>query len=153
MTRLWQPRESRLLAEYLAQKYPKDTVMYRVRLGQTPAWAASSISEGVPAEIYKAYQRWADAIIITQTHLILMEAKIKPEPGVISQILLYDQLIPKTYALDQYKKLQRSNILLIAQHDPEVEELARKNNITVEYFNPAWVTDYLIEIRKYRLRY
>lgn len=152
MTRLWQPRESRLLAEYLAQKYPKDTVMYRVRLGQLPAWAASSISEGVPADIYKVYQRWADAIVITKTHLILMEAKIKPDPGVISQIMLYNQLIPKTEALQQHRSLKRLNVLLIAQRDSEVEELARNNNITIEYFSPTWVKDYLIEIRKYRLR-
>ncbi len=126
--------------------------MYRVKLGQIPAWSSKSISEGAPADLYKVYQRWADAIVITKTHLILIEAKIKPDPGVISQILLYDQLIPKTDHLRQYSKLRRLNILLLAQHDSEVEELARNNNIEVQYFSPPWVKDYLIEIRKYSLR-
>lgn len=149
MTRLWQPRESRLLAEYLASKYKNETVMYRVRLGQPPIWATPSIQGGAPDNIYKVYQRWADAIVITKTTLILIEAKIKPDPGVISQILLYDQLIPKTDTLQQYGKLRRENILLIAQHDSEVEDLARSHKITIEYFSPTWVIDYLKEIGKY----
>jgi len=152
MTRLWQPRESRLLAEYLAQKYKDDIVMYRVRLGQLPAWSSKSIQEGVPANIYMVYQRWADAIVITKTTLILIEAKIDPAPGVISQILLYDQLIPKTDTLRQFNKLKRLNVLLIAQHDSEVETLAQSHGITVEYYSPSWVTDYLKEIGKYKLR-
>jgi len=152
MTRLWQPRETRLLSEWVSKNYSDSRVFYRVRLGSYPSWAINSINKGAPAAIYKVYQRWADAIVITDKELILIEAKIKADPGVISQINLYEQLLPKTESFQQFRDLPIRKLILMAQSDPEVELLAQRENITVKIFSPPWVTDYLKEIRKYRER-
>lgn len=153
MSRLWQPRETRLLSEWIVKTFPNDKVIYRVRLGQPPGWAKTSIDGGAPPEIYKIYQRWADAIIITPKELILIEAKIKPDPGVISQINLYEQLLPKTPELQEFMDLPTRKVLLMAQRDLDVEELARTQDIEIQYYSPPWVTDYLKEIHRYRERY
>ena len=153
MSRLWQPRETRLLSEWVAKNYPNDRAMYRVRLGRPPSWAAPSIAEGAPPEIYKIYQRWADAIIIREKELILVEAKIRPAPGVISQINLYAQLLPKTAEMAQFMDRPIRKIILMAMRDPEVEELAAVDGIEIQIYSPDWVNDYLKEIRKYRERY
>ena len=152
MTRLWQPRETRLLSEWVSKNYSDSRVFYRVRLGSYPSWAQKAINKGAPAAIYKVYQRWADAIVITDKELILIEAKIKADPGVISQINLYEQLLPKTESFQQFRDLPIRKLILMAQSDPEVELLAQRENITVKIFSPPWVTDYLKEIRKYRER-
>jgi len=106
-----------------------------VRLGSYPSWAINSINKGAPAAIYKVYQRWADAIVITDKELILIEAKIKADPGVISQINLYEQLLPKTESFQQFRDLPIRKLILMAQSDPEVELLAQRENITVKIFS------------------
>lgn len=153
MSRLWQPRETRLLSEWVAKNYPDDRVMFRVRLGRPPPWATASIARGAPPKIYKIYQRWADAIIIRIKELILIEAKIKPDPGVISQINLYAQLIPKTEELSEYGDLPVRKVILMAMRDTEIEELAAADNIDIQVYTPTWVTEYLKEIKKYRERH
>ena len=153
MPRLWQPRESRLLAEWIREFYPNDRVKYRVRLGPYPYWAKPSIETGVSPEIYKIYQRWADAIIIRPNEIIIIEAKIKPDPGVISQINLYALLLPKTPELSEYKDRPIRKIVLLALRDVEVEELAERENIEIQYYAPNWVNDYLKEQRRYRERF
>lgn len=150
MSRLWQPRETRLLSEWVAKNYPEDKVMFRVRLGRPPAWAEASIAEGAPPEIYKIYQRWADAIIIREKELILIEAKIRPIPGVVSEINLYAQLIPKTPELAEFMDRPIRKLILMAVWDPEITELASVDNIKVEIYNPSWVIEYLKEHRKYK---
>lgn len=153
MTRLWQPRESRLLSEWIQKTYPENKVMYRVRLGPYPGWAQKMIEEGVPSELYKIYQRWADAIIILQNEVILVEAKIKANPSVIGQIILYATLLPKTPELSSIKDMPIRKLILTALRDPDVEELAKTFGIEIAVYAPTWVIDYLKELRKYRERY
>lgn len=152
MTRLWQPRETRLLSEWISKTYPEDRVMFRVRLGQPPAWAKPSIETGTPKEIYMIYQRWADAIIIRKKEIIIIEAKIRLEPGVISQIKLYEQLLPKTPRFSDFRELSIRLIILAAMRDPEVELLAANEGIEMAFYSPDWVIDYLKEIKRYRER-
>jgi len=152
MTRLWQPRETRLLSEWMSKTYPDDTVMYRVRLGEFPAWARPGIERGAPAEIYMIYQRWADAIVLRKTEILIIEAKIRLEPGVISQIKLYGQLLPKTATFSEFKELPIRLIILTAMRDLEVEALAASEGIEIAVFSPDWVIDYLKEIKRYRER-
>ena len=153
MPRLWQPRETRLLSEWVASNYPEDRVIYRVRLGAYPDWAKTAISKGAPADIYKIYQRWADAIVIRDREIIIIEAKIKPDPGVISQILLYKKLLPKTPEFFEFKERPIHLIILMAVRDPEVEDMARDQGIEIAVYTPDWVIQYLREIKKYRERY
>lgn len=152
MTRLWQPREARLISEWISKTYPDDVVMYRVRLGGPPTWAIPSIADGVPEEIYMIYQRWADAIIVRKIELIIIEGKIRLAPGVISQIKLYEQLLPKTPRFSEFKELPIRLIILTAMRDPEVELLAASEGIEIVVFSPDWVIDYLKEIKRYRER-
>jgi len=153
MSKLWQPRETRLLSEWVAKKYPDDRVMFRVRLGRPPSWAAKSIAEGAPPEMYKIYQRWADAIIIREKELILIEAKIRPIPGVVSEINLYYQLIPKTPEFAEFMNRPIRKIILLAMRDPEIIELAAMDDIEVVIYTPDWVIEYLKEHRKYSGRH
>ena len=153
MSRLWQPRETRLLSEWVAENFPEDRVMYRVRLGEYPEWAKTAIAKGAPREIYKIYQRWADAIVLREKELIIIEAKIRPDPGVISQIKLYEQLLPKTEAFADFRDYPIRLIVLMAMRDLEVEEMAEGLGIEVHIYTPPWVIAYLKEIKKYRERY
>jgi len=74
--------------------------------------------------------------------VIIIEAKIRPDPGAISQLKLYGQLFPKTPEFKQLKHLPVKLMLVVAYHDPEVEELCKREGIEYRFFSPPWVKLY-----------
>jgi len=142
--RQWQPRELRLVAEYLEKYYSKHTYQMRVRLGSLhPSLRWEEMTEE-ERRMVGVWRRWADAIVVTDSEVILIEAAIRPEPGDITKLLLYEKLLYHTPELkdvisDRYVVKE----LVYALEDPLVVELARENNIRVRYFKPDWVDDYL----------
>ena len=89
------------------------------------------------------FRRWADALVILPDRLLLIEGKILPQPGVISQLKLYAELIPKTPELAEHKHKPIEMVLVCAIEDPLISELARREGITVRIFHPAWVDEYM----------
>ena len=141
--RAWQAREMRLVVEYLARNYPKYETRTRVRLGGVPkALDHPDLSEGERRAL-GVWRRWADAIVIMPTKLVLIEAKIRPGPEAIAQLELYKHLLPKTPELQPHKAKPIELVLLFALEDPVVEQLARAKGIRVVYFKPKWVDEYL----------
>ncbi len=140
-----QQRERRLLAEWLARRYPHDRVQQQVRLGAiTPTIGTDGLSPGELAAL-GVFRRYADALIFLADRLILVEASIPPHPGYISQLALYRHLLPLTPELIAFRALPVEMVYLVAIEDPVVTALARDAGIKVEVFRPAWVLDYLAE--------
>lgn len=141
--RQWQPREQRLVSEYLAKTYPDYPTQTRVRLGQLhPELRPGDLSDA-ERRLLKAFKRWADAIVIMPDKLVLIEAAIRPQPGKISQLELYEHLCPKTPELAEHKTKPIEKVLLLAIEDPVVASMARQRGIKVIYFHPNWVDEYL----------
>ena len=150
--RQWQPREMRLVAEYLEKTYSKYPYQMRVRLGSIPD---QLITEDMSPEERRSagiWRRWADAIVFKPRSVVIIEAKIRPSPGDISQLQLYAELFGKTPELQPYTARPLALELLYAIPDPVIEHRARQANIKVTHFKPAWVDDYLaiLEPRKRR---
>lgn len=143
MVRKWEPRELRLVSEYITEYYPKYRSYTRVRLG--------AIHPGLEPEKYLpaerkmigVWRRWADAIIIRHRDLILIEAAIRPEPGDISKLLLYERLIPYTPEFYDYKTWPVIKELVYAIEDPLIVSMCREVNIRPRKFKPKWVDEYL----------
>jgi len=135
-----------LLHEWLAKNFPNNIVMTRVRLG---APLGELLSEDLtPAErrMFGVWRRWADAIVILQDKILLIEAAIRPNPGKIAQLELYEMLIPQTPELLPWKDLPIEKILLYAIEDPAVTYLARQKGIRAIYYRPPWIDAYLEEL-------
>jgi len=145
----WEPREMRYVAEWVTAKFPGARVIYRCRLGSLRPEAQLKGLTEAERKLYTVYKYWADAIVITEREIILVEGKLRPKPGVISQIELYLRLIPQTEELKPYAHLPRRVILLMATPEWYVIELAKEKGIEVIIWSPAWAEQYLKELGKF----
>lgn len=146
MPRKWQPREMRMLAEWLAETYPKETYLTRVRLGRIePLLSATELTENERRAL-GVHRRWADAVVLLDDRVLLIEAKIRPQPGVISQLELYARLLPHTPELASHAHLPIEMILLYAIEDELINLLAREKSIRCVFYHPDWVDEYINEL-------
>lgn len=141
--RSWQAREMRLVAEYMAQTYPNVETRTRVRVGSIHPELHPETLSAAERRAVGVWRRWADAVVFLPNKIILIEAAIRPSPGDISQLELYMHLLPKTPELAEHKHKPIEMVLLYALEDPVIVSLARERNISVVYFHPGWIDDYL----------
>lgn len=138
-----EPREMRLVSEYIAKYYPKCRTFTRVKLGTIhPDLLLPGIVEK-EKRLLRAWQRWADAIVITKTRLILIEGAILPSVGDISVLKLYAWLLRRTPEFIQHKDLTLVLELVFAVEDPLVTTMAREEGITCRKYSPGWIKPYL----------
>jgi len=141
--RKYEPREMKLVSEYLAEKYPNDRTLTRVRLG---AIHPSLLSEKYTDEekaMLTVWRRWADAIVIRKEEVILIEAAILPSPGDISILLTYSYLFRYTPEFSDVRNLPVKMELVSAIEDPVVTNLARSVGIRTVIYAPEWIYEYL----------
>ena len=142
-TRAWQPREMRMVSDYLAQFYPQATSLTRVRLGSIPPAELHPLLEEHEVRMLGVFRRWADAIVITNDAMILVEAAIRPEPGDISKLQLYKRLLVHTPELQAYLPRRVEMQLVYAIEDPVVVIMAREAGIRPVYFRTKAVENYM----------
>jgi len=141
--RQWQPRELRMVSEFLAKYYPDYPYKMRVRLGSIhPDLAPEQLSDA-EKRLVGVTRRWADCIVVMPDRLVLIEVAIRPSPGDISQLELYELLVPHTPELAEYASLPIEKLLVYAIEDPLVVAMARDRGIKAIYFKPDWVDEYL----------
>lgn len=141
--RQWQPREMRLVSEFLAKHYGKYPTRTRVRVGSVhPKLRPGELSDA-EQKMVGVFRRWADAVVFMPDRLVLIEAAIRPSPGDISQLELYEHLLPKTPELAEHKDKPIEKLLLYALEDPVIVSMARERGIRVVYFHPPWIDEYL----------
>jgi len=146
MVRKWQPREMRLLSEFLAEHYQGVEYRTRIRLGKIqPRLDGKYITEEERLNL-GTFRRWADALVILPDRLILIEAKIRPQPGVISQLQLYKRLLPNTPELQRFRDRPLEMLLVYAIRDDLLISMAREEGIRCIQYRPAWVDEYLKEL-------
>ena len=139
----WQPREQRLVAEFIARFYSDYDSKTHVHLGSTPPRLRGKFISDEAARLVGVFRRWADALVFLPDRIVLIEGKILPRPGVISQLNLYEELLPKTPELAEHIGKPIEKVLVAAINDPVVTELARREGIRVQIFRPAWIDEYL----------
>jgi len=141
--RHWQPREMQMLAEWIAKTQQGKRVLQRVRLG-SPSSSVPTAEMG-PEEMAMVgvWRRWADAVILEDKGVTIVEAAIRPQPGKISQLELYAMLFPHTPEMEAWKGLPISLLLLYAIEDPATILLARGRGILCIEYKPSWLPAYL----------
>jgi hypothetical protein len=147
-----QPVEQRLLAEWLAVRWPNNRVKLRVRVG---ADHPDLILPGLTAEELRMvanWRRWADAIIWADRELIVVEATVFPDAGKVSYLELYMRLVPGTPELAEWRDWPVRGIILMGIEDPLISRLAGERGLTVEIYHPRWIDSYLLSVAPRRLR-
>lgn len=138
--RKYTPVENRLLYEWCIKNYPKALQWRRVRVGPIP--------KSPEEKLYGVLRRWVDAVIFTGKKVILVEAKIRPHPDAIGQLLLYNELFPKTPEFSQLKDYPRELVFLTTKEDNAVRNLCRQHNIKFVVYRPKWIEEYWKELMK-----
>lgn len=146
MPRKWQPREMRMLSEFLAEHYPDAEYRVRVRLGRIQPRSEGRFTTEEERVSAGMFRRWADALVIEPDRLILIEAKIRPQPGVISQLQLYARLVPHTPELQQFLDRPLEMLLIYAIQDDLLISMAREADIKCRLYKPEWIDAYLDEL-------
>lgn len=86
---------------------------------------------------------------VTPTEIQVIEAKMVAEPGAISQLQHYIDLVHNTPLLRQYPNRVVQGVLLFAVNDPIVAQRAGAAGLRVIIFTPPWTQDYL-NLKYYR---
>lgn len=131
------------MASYLADRFPRDLTMTRVRLGSLPATELTPLLEDHEVRMMSVFRRWADYIVVTRNALILGEAAIRSQPGKISQLQLYALLLPHTPELQQYLPRRIELELLYAIEDPVVTMMANEAGIRTVFYRTKAAEEYI----------
>ena len=138
-----QQREVRLVADFVAEFYPDDRAIFNIRVGGiNPVITDQDLS---PAElaILGVHRRYADAIVIRERDLVLIEGYILPSLGKISQILGYRALLPLTPELGTFASMPITAIIVGPIEDQFMARLARESGIQVRVYRPPWIEAFL----------
>lgn len=146
MPRKWQPRELRMLSEWLAETYHDYEYRTRVRLGRIEPRVTSPGLTEQERRMIGVHRRWADAVVLLPDRVVLVEAKIRPQPGVISQLELYARLLPHTPELGRHAAFPVEMVLLYAIEDELINVMAREKGIRCVAYQPSWLDEYLEEL-------
>ncbi len=135
--------ERRYVVEYVAAKYPKRVAAYfNLRLGLPPEELRRRYPE-LPPEWGRVWMPFADAVVITESTIDVIEAKIRNPRQALGQLLDYVRRVPYTPELRRYLGREVRPILVMPYRDPEIERTCAEIGIYVDYFRPLWVEEYM----------
>ena len=137
-----EPREMRLIAEWLGKQFPRDQFMLNVRVGQLHPELHPELLDEAEQRLVGVWRRMADAIVIKPEKLLLIEAAIRPQPGDISTLQVYKELLPQTPELKEFSGRPIEMILLVAIKDPVIAKIANRYGIKVISYRPEWIETY-----------
>lgn len=137
--------EREYVIDYVLNKFPRRLkVYYNLRLGPPPEHVAKAYPN-LPPGYFKVWQRYADAVVITDTAIILIEAKVHNIKVGIGYLLEYRDLLPQTPELKPYLGRPIHLRLVIPVPDPWVLNNANKYGIEVDIYQPEWLIPILRE--------
>jgi len=119
-------KETDMLNAWLWDKHREDLQWRRVRLGVLPTKEM--------ARMYMTILRWADAIVIHDGVVYIVEAKLRAAPGAVGQLKLYKKLLGNTLEFKQYWNWPVQMLLLSSVMDLNMAELASDEDIAFEVF-------------------
>ena len=117
--------------------------IYEFRLGPTPLSANAPVLTPQIEAMLRRWNRYADLIGFTDSEVQVVEAKIMPMPGAISQLQHYIDLVHTTPFFGAVPQKAIQGVLLWALDDPIITQRANAAGIRVVVFTPPWVQDYL----------
>lgn len=148
-TKLRAENEARYVSDYVLQKYPEDMAKYRCPLGKVPQSMIKELGIAKATGVFRPYRPEVDALVITATHVVLIEGKIFKVMDGLSKLPVYRSLIPETPELDLYKKFPTRAVLVTPKQPVWSAPWLREANIEVDIFIPEWLEEYFARQERY----
>jgi hypothetical protein len=141
------PASTMLLHEWVTIRYPRALVFYQLRLGPTARQLINVEVTPALEAMLRVANWYADAVILTESEGLMVEAKVEPNPSAIGQALFYLRLYWSTPELAQFSHLPFSPVVLFAESDPAVTDFARSLGVRTEIYTPPWIATYLEQVQ------
>jgi hypothetical protein len=142
----WTPWELNMIAEWVSRTFPDAKYQTQIRLGKIQPRAPDGTYTKDEEAMIGRWRRYADAIVFLPDRLLLVESVMRSDPGKVSVLNLYEELIRQTDELKPYANLPIPKILLYAIEDPVVNELARRDNILPVLYVPTFYDEWLAKL-------
>ena len=136
---------TRLLHEWSQLQPWEAPPVYEVRLGPTPLTSSPGIITPAQENMLRNFNRYADMIGITAHEIQVIEAKMQFDPGAISQVLHYVDLVHYTPLLREFSGRMVVPVILVAFNDPGLHQRAAAQGIRVIQYTPSWASDWLVK--------
>lgn len=144
-----QQRETRLLAEWLAEKvYP---IPYRQKQVLGPP-VKDAVEQLGPLRGLRASNPWrpeVDAIAWPPGELWLIEAKIRQVRDGVAQLPVYAGLVDSTPELAAFASRRRRLVLVTPFDTEQARAMAATVGVDVEVYRPAWIVEYMNTLNEY----
>jgi len=127
--------EDKMIREWILKAHPNNLAFKHAKVGKDPT--------GPNAKYMLCCKRYPDIIFKDGNEIFIVEAKMKPEVGALSQLELYMQLFPETPMFTEWKDLKVFGILLTAMPDKQLTKLAEKYAIEHIVFRPSFMQEWL----------
>lgn len=137
------PASTRLLHEWSLLQPWVAGPWYELRLGPTPLAVGGGVITPEMEARLRAFNRYSDLVGVTAKELQVVEAKMVAEPGALSQLQHYVELVYSSPIYAQYPQKVVQGILVWAVDDPIIHTRAAAYGFRVDVFTPDWVQTYL----------
>jgi len=149
MARKTQQVESRLIAEYMKEKYSKFPYILKQPLGKISDTLMADLGYDKAIRLSRPSRPEVDAVVILPKHLILIEAKVWSVVNGLAKLPLYKSLVPVTPELRDYQDKELLMELVVAWSNDNLEIMARAAGATVKVYHPPWVEDIVANMHNY----
>lgn len=130
----YEPREKKMLLEWMAENY-----------ASFPQWRRPRVGPSVPGAegpMYEVLKRYPDAVIVHRDEILIVEASVRPMPEKIYKLDLYKKLFPDTPMFSAYRAYPIRLIYLTGFLDEAVRDQCVEHGVEYEVFAPAWLKEY-----------
>ena len=141
--RLLQYNSTRLLHEWAGSQPWNAGPWYELRLGPVPLAANQELLTEKERAMLTRWNRYADLVGVGPSSIRVVEAKMLLDPGAISQLTHYVNLLRLTPVLRDFSYLPFESVIVVAIDDPVVHQLANAAGHQVVVFTPPWVGDWM----------
>lgn len=139
----WTPWEQRMVGEWVGATFGDVKYQTNVRLGRLQPRSDDGTFTYDEKVMLGVWRRFVDALVWLPDRLLLVEAGMREDPGKLSQLELYETLLPQTEELRDSLELPVQKVLLYCIEDPAVNALARQKHILPIRFVPSFYDEWL----------
>lgn len=149
MARKTQQVESRMISEYMLEKYGQFQYTLTVPLGSLPQDLVTSQGLAKTIGLMRPYRPEVDAVVVLPRYVVLVEAKVWNLVNGLAKLPLYKSLVPVTPELRQYSQLEVLMELVVGWSNPNLERMARDSGVSVVLFTPPWLKEIIDKMHNY----
>lgn len=134
--------ESRLISEYVAQKFPGQRHALSFPLGPEVAMSATQLTQRQRLRISRPWRPEVDALVWMDGVLLLIEAKVAEYMTGLGKLPLYKAIIPQTPELAEWRGWEVRMRLVVPRARAWVNVMADAIGAEIDTFEPPWMVDY-----------